>query len=149
MNSLKIEFYSVNGNFGEFSNFARFPIFLKNKLWPTSEHYFQAQKFAGTYLESKIRKAKTPALAAKIGRDRRNPIRKDWESIKENIMKDALRAKFSQHTDLKKLLIDTGNLMLIEHTYNDDYWGDGGNGTGKNRLGCLLMQVREELRNLK
>ncbi len=147
MNVTKIEFYSTNGNFGEFSNFARFPIFLKGRLWPTSEHYFQAQKFAGINLESKIRKAKTPALAATMGRDRRNPIRKDWESIKENVMKDALRAKFSQHPKLKKLLLDTENSILIEHTPNDNYWGDGGNGNGKNRLGYLLMQIREELRN--
>ena len=54
-------------------------------------------------------------------------------------------AKFSQHDDLKILLLSTGEAKLIEHTENDAYWGDGGDGKGKNYLGILLMQVREEI----
>jgi len=57
-----------------------------------------------------------------------------------------VRARFSQHEDLKRLLLDTGDAKLVEHTTNDDYWGDGGDGSGKNMLGRLLMEVREELR---
>jgi predicted NAD-dependent protein-ADP-ribosyltransferase YbiA (DUF1768 family) len=40
-----IRFYSVGDEYGEFSNFAPYPITLGGKRWPTSEHYFQAQKF--------------------------------------------------------------------------------------------------------
>jgi ribA/ribD-fused uncharacterized protein len=61
-------------------------------------------------------------------------------------MLEALRAKFTQHDDLLATLLATGTAMLVEHTANDDYWGDGGDGSGKNRLGYLLMHVREELR---
>ena len=50
----EIQFYSENGPYGEFSNFALFPIKLKGKTWKTTEHYFQAQKFAGTPQEKKI-----------------------------------------------------------------------------------------------
>ena len=35
--------------------------------------------------------------------------------------------------------------MLVEHTGKDAYWGDGGDGSGVNRLGGILMRVREEL----
>ncbi len=61
-------------------------------------------------------------------------------------MLDALRAKFTQHEELRELLLGTGDAGLVEHTANDSYWGDGGDGSGKNRLGVLLMQVRCEVR---
>jgi len=61
-------------------------------------------------------------------------------------MLKALRAKFAQHADLSRMLLKTGDQGLIEHTPNDRYWADGGDGSGRNRLGELLMQVRDELR---
>ncbi len=60
-------------------------------------------------------------------------------------MRQALEAKFTQHDDLRNLLLSTGTAKLVEHTPNDDYWGDGGNGLGKNMLGRLLMEVRDKL----
>lgn len=141
-----IRFYSVGDAYGEFSNFAPFPITLAGKRWPTSEHYFQAQKFADPGLREKIRKAKTPMIAARLGRDRSSPLRRDWESVKVQVMTDAVLAKFTQHEDLRALLLATEDSLLIEHTENDDYWGDGGDGSGKNMLGRILMRVREQLR---
>jgi ribA/ribD-fused uncharacterized protein len=140
-----INFYSTTGEFGCFSNFSRHSIFLKGKRWPTSEHYFQAQKFAGEPDEEEVRMCKTPMLAARMGRDRKRPLRRDWESVKERVMLDALRAKFTQHEELRAFLLGTGEAVLVEHTANDSYWGDGGDGSGRNRLGVLLMQVRAEL----
>ena len=55
--------------------------------------------------------------------------------------------KFNQQLEIAKGLLATGDAILIEHTQNDAYWADGGDGSGKNRLGLLLMQVREELKN--
>jgi ribA/ribD-fused uncharacterized protein len=144
-----IHFYSTTGEYGCFSNFSRHRVFLKGKSWPTSEHYFQAQKFAGEPDEEEVRRAKTPMIAARIGRDRKRPLRRDWESVKERVMLDALWAKFIQHEELKAVLLGTGDATLVEHTANDSYWGDGCDATGKNRLGHLLMQVRAELRRQK
>lgn len=141
-----IHFYAVGDEYGEFSNFAPFKIFVHGKRWPTSEHYFQAQKFAGTPHAEEIRLAKKPRIAADMGRDRKRPLRRDWESVKDNVMLDALRAKFTQHDDLRALLLATGDAELVEHTANDSYWADGGDGSGKNRLGQLLMRLRDELR---
>lgn len=140
-----INFYSTAGEYGCFSNFSRHSIFLKGKRWRTSEHYFQAQKFAGEPDEEQIRLAKTPSVAASMGRDRKRPLRRDWEAVKERIMLEALRAKFTQHKELKGILLGTGEAILVEHTARDSYWGDGGDGSGKNRLGRLLMEVRAEL----
>ncbi len=141
-----INFYSVSDEYGEFSNFAAFPIKLQGKRWPTSEHYFQAQKFKDTGHREETRKAKTPMIAARLGRDRKKKLRRDWESVKDNIMRDAVLAKFSQHQELRDVLLATGEAKLVEHTTNDGYWGDGGDGSGKNMLGRILMQVRDKLR---
>ena len=141
-----IKFYSVTDEYGEFSNFARHPIKLSGKVWPTTEHYFQAMKFESKSDQEEIRKAKSPMEAAKKGRDRKRKLKRNWESIKDNIMREALVAKFTQHDELKSLLLSTGEAKIIEHTENDSYWGDGGDGSGKNMLGRLLMEVREKLK---
>ena len=67
-------FYSTKDAYGEFSNFAAFPIEIDGRIWPTSEHYFQAQKFAGTEHEELIRTTPSPMTVAKIGRDRKRPL---------------------------------------------------------------------------
>lgn len=142
-----ILFYSTSEEFGEFSNFASFPIKIAGKVWPTSEHYFQAQKFTDTHYAEAIRRAKSPMVAARLGRDRKMPLRKDWESVKIGIMRQAVEAKFKQHSVLRELLLSTENRRIIEHTTNDHYWGDGGDGSGKNMLGKILMDIRANLRN--
>jgi N-glycosidase YbiA len=141
-----INFYSVSDEFGEFSNFAAYPIAIDKQIWPTSEHYFQAQKFENAAYRQQIRKANSPIIAARLGRDRRQKLRRNWESVKVGVMRTAVLAKFEQHEDLRALLLSTGDAKLVEHTANDDYWGDGGDGSGKNMLGRILMQVRDSLR---
>ena len=141
-----IEFYSTKDKFGEFSNFSPHPIELDGTTWPTSEHFFQAQKFADGAHQEAIRNAKGAMVAARMGRDRSNKIKDDWEQIKIEVMTRAVRAKFTQHADLRAMLLGTGDATLVEHTRNDAYWGDGGDGSGKNMLGQILMRIRDELR---
>ena len=140
-----VKFYRTSDPFGEFSNFAAFPVRLKGVEWPTSEHYFQAQKFAGTRHEEAVRLAGSPMAAAKMGRDRRRPLRADWEAAKDDVMREAVLAKFEQHPSLRSLLLSTGDAEIVEHTRNDAYWGDGGDGSGLNMLGRILMEVRRGL----
>jgi ribA/ribD-fused uncharacterized protein len=141
-----IRFYRSGDKHGCFSNFSRHPVVMKGKVWPTSEHYFQAQKFAGTEHEEAIRTASGPGDAARMGRDRRRPLRPDWEQVKDDIMREVVLAKFTQHEDLKRILLETGDAELVEHTANDAYWADGGDGSGRNMLGKILMEVRGRLR---
>jgi ribA/ribD-fused uncharacterized protein len=138
-----IHFYSAKGEYGCFSNISRHAIFFNGKRWPTSEHFFQVQKFRGTDHEKAVRRCRTPREAANMGRSRKLPLRRDWESVKDQVMLEATQAKFTEHEDLKAALLGTGGVLLVEHTERDAYWGDG---TGKNRLGQILMQVRKELR---
>lgn len=142
----RILFYRTGDAYGELSNFSKHRIFLKEKVWATSEHFFQAQKFEGTEHEEGVRLARTAKIAAEMGRDRKRPLRRDWEAVKDGVMRMALRAKFAQHEGPREVLLGTGNADLIEHTANDAYGADGGDGSGKNMLGKLLMEVREELR---
>lgn len=141
-----IRFSSLHGEYGCFSNFAAYPVTLKGRVWPTNEHYFQAQKFAGTEHEEAVRLAKTPKLAANMGRSRERPLRADWEQAKDGIMAEVVRAKFTQHADLRRILLETGDATIVEHRAKDSYWGDGPDGSGKNMLGRILMRVRDELR---
>ena len=143
---MPIYFYSPHDTYGAFSNFSRHGIKLNDLWWPTTEHYFQAQKFAGTPHEEAIRLAKTPKQAADMGRDRNRPLRSDWERVKDDIMRVAVRQKFQAHHDLGTMLLDTKDEELIENAPRDYYWGSGADGSGKNMLGKILMEVREELR---
>ncbi len=140
-----IYFYRTSDDHGCFSNFAAYLIDVDGKRWPTSEHYFQAQKFEDAAHREAIRRTKSPMVAARMGRDRKKKLRADWESVKDNVMRKAVRAKFEQHADLRAILLATGEATLVEHTENDSYWADGGDGSGKNMLGRILMEVRTEL----
>lgn len=140
-----IHFYSSTDDYGDFSNFAEYPIRIDGVTWPTTEHYFQAQKFEDAAYRQHIRRASSPMEAARMGRDRKMKLRRDCESAKVSVMHTALLAKFRQHDELRTLLLSTGDAKLVEHTDNDDYWGDGGDGRGRNMLGQLLMRVRETL----
>ncbi|GMK37184.1 hypothetical protein PCCS19_02370 [Paenibacillus sp. CCS19] len=102
-------------------------------------------KFIGTEHEEIIRTASTPMDAAKLGRERSRPLRTDWEMVKDDIMKTAIKAKVIHHESIRNILLSTGNCILVEHTKNDSYWADGGDGSGMNMLGKILMEVRDSL----
>lgn len=143
-----IRFYKVNERYGEFSSFYPSSILLLNEVWATVEHYFQARKFDDPKVWDRIKAMKSPMDAANEGRNRSNILRPDWESVKDGIMYKAVKAKFLQHPNLKRVLLETGSSQITEHTANDDYWADGGNGSGRNVLGNTLMRVRGELREI-
>ncbi|MBN9389504.1 MAG: NADAR family protein [Chloroflexi bacterium] len=141
-----IYFYSNHEDpYGCFSNFSRHGFTLDGKYWPTSEHYFQAQKFVDEPTREQVRLQKSPKLAAEAGRDRKKPLRKDWEEVKDEIMYRAVLAKFQAHTDIKAILLGTGEKPLVENAPGDYYWGCGADGSGLNMLGKILVRVRSEL----
>lgn len=120
-----IKFYKVNDDYGFMSNFAPYSFSDGSRIWPTSEHYFQAQKFLVPQIQEKIRQIASPMDAALEGRNRQNPLRPDWEEVKDEVMLQALRMKFSQNPEIAKELLATGDAIIIEHTRNDAYWADG------------------------
>ena len=144
-----IYFYSWKKPYFEFSNFSNHPIVIDGLVYPTNEHYFQSSKFINKEYAERIRLAKTPADAKRLGTSRKYKIHPDWDTRRIDVMRTAIRAKFTQHEDLKQLLLSTGNSILVEDSPHDYFWGCGKLKTGKNMLGKLLMELREELRNDK
>lgn len=120
------------------------------EIYPSSEHAYQAAKTLDRQERLLIQKCPSPGSAKRAGRN--VTLRKNWDEIKNQIMLEIVRNKFTRHEDLKKDLIATGDAILIEgNTWHDDEWGicfcDSCNGRGHNMLGTILMQVREELKN--
>jgi len=185
MNQTKtvVGFYDKGAPYYQFSNFypETFTDPLTGKVWSTSEHYFQAQKYchpgstpADLAYAELIRSANTPnksfilarqkkkgGYASKWSMNPQNPMtlnaaieqsikdgvkmRPDWELIKEDVMRRALFLKFTQNPALQKLLMSTGTATIEEQSPRDWYWGTGKDGTGKNRLGALLQDLRKDL----
>lgn len=145
-----IKFYRVTEKpYGCFSNFYKSPMVIDGETWPTVEHYFQAMKFPNhPEIRDLIRIEPKPIETKHIANKQYGYLvdKKHWEEIKDEVMYKALLAKYTQHEDLKQILLSTGDSEIIEHTANDTYWADGGDGSGKNVLGKLLMKVREEIK---
>ena len=139
-----IYFYTKNDPYYELSNFSPYGIEVERYYWPTVEHYFQAMKFEGLDQYEKIRDARTPKDAKNLGQSRSVKIRDDWEKVKDRIMLFALRKKFANGR-ARSVLLETVGVRLVENAPDDSYWGCGRTGDGRNRLGAMLMQVREEI----
>lgn len=146
---MTIYFYKVYEPYGCFSNFSPHGIHIQGTNWSTVEHYYQAQKFVGTVdaaLIPLIHKAQTPEKAAAMGRDCERQLRPDWEQVKTQVMRAAVLRKFLTHTDIQAILISTGEQLIVENSPTDYYWGCGGDRSGYNHLGKILMSVRQEIR---
>lgn len=141
-----ISFYLPTDEYGFLCNFSAHGFILDDRYWPTVEHYFQAQKFAGTEHEERIRVSRTPKEAKNLGQTRKLPMRTDWDDVKVEVMRVALKAKFTTHSDLREALLQTGDEELVENAPTDYFWGCGKLGGGENMLGKLLMNTRQSLR---
>ena len=134
---------SFRGKYYCFSNFSEHEVFYDGLFYKNSEAAFQAAKF----LDENIKKRflyLSPSEARKLGKSRSLPLRRDWEEVKDNIMHEIVRAKLTQHPEILKRLLDTKDLELIEgNTWGDRYWGQV-DGFGQNKLGKILMKIREE-----
>jgi|SRR5882724_806674 len=127
------------GEYRWLSNFARVPIEFGGQIYPSVEHAYQAAKTWDLEARMKIREAKTPGEAKRLGK--RLKVREDWDARKIYIMRELLIQKFL-HKDYAKKLVATGDMELIEgNHWGDTFWGRC-NGVGKNHLGILLMEIR-------
>lgn len=126
------------------SNYYIVPVTYNGLTFQSNEAAFQAQK---TLNEGQRRKFTKLAPNKAKAKGRNVVLREDWEQVKNQIMYEICLAKFSQNEDLKEKLLNTGDEELVEgNTWHDTYWGVY-NRKGKNKLGKILMRVREELKN--
>ena len=149
---------ALNAN-REFSNMFEAPMQIDGVTFQTVEHYFQwskAKMFGDAEIEKKIMKTPSPKSVKAYGKKVKNFKKEEWEEKKDGIMKTAVRAKFTQHPELRAKLLATKDAPLGEANPRDKYWGIGtGADTakakvpskwpGKNKLGEILMELRKEL----
>ena len=139
-----------SGKYEFLSNFYNCPVLYDGLQYSNSEAAFHAQKT----LDKNDRKRFTTYHAGKSKREgRRVQLRPDWEEVKDQIMYEICKAKFTQNEDLKKKLIETHPRFLLEGTtaWHDNYWGSCEcerckDIPGLNKLGNILMKIRSELR---
>lgn len=126
------------------SNFHPCIMEFEGIVYPTTEHAFQAMKSLDNEVRLKIASMSTPGKAKRMGRE--IALRPDWEYIKDEVMYQVCKIKFSQPGFTKQLLA-TGDAELVEgNGWNDRYWGvDAVTGVGENKLGKILMRIRSEL----
>lgn len=147
----EIPFYRANEKpYGSFSNLFRRPMEFEGRVYPTAEHAYQAGKARKEEVREWILSAPTPSLVAMAAHGLYTwDIVPEWSRTKFDRMRKVLKAKFTQHEDLKRLLLSTGNARLVEAGRTDNAvnrtWGEV-NGKGLNMLGVLLMEVRDEIK---
>lgn len=136
---------SFRGKYYFLSNFFPAEVTYNGLTYQNNEAAFQAQK---TYSKEERIEFTTLEPRDAKRRGRRVRLRKDWEQVKDSIMEEIVRAKFSQNEELKEQLLATGDAQLVEgNRWNDRYWEvDIRSGVGENHLGKILMKVRSELR---
>jgi ribA/ribD-fused uncharacterized protein len=139
-----ITFYRNTDPYGIFSNHHPAPFILDAVEWRTIEHYYQAQKFPNhPEQREQIRLTPHPMEAKRLAYTYKQGFRSDWESARDAVMLEATRALYAQNADLRSALLATGSEPLGEASPTDYYWGLGADGTGRNRFGEILMQVRD------
>lgn len=131
------------GDYEFLSNFWHSPFVYEGIRYPTNEHFFQAMKTLDPKERMWIASAETPGVAKRRGRS--CTLRPDWEQIKEEVMLTGLRLKFAHPILRTQLIMTDGEDLMEGNWWGDTYWGVC-NGIGRNRLGVLLMQVRDEIR---
>ncbi len=141
-------------------NFSQHPVIIDGVNYPTTEHFFQAQKFAApdptndkrqAFLQAVKVRGNGPADALTVAREWtknwNDAQKKQWYAQNEQVMEKALRAKCEQHPSIATELLSTTNSCLVEDTgeRNETIWGWGNDGSGTNKLGKLWMKLRNEL----
>jgi ribA/ribD-fused uncharacterized protein len=147
----EIRFYRASEKpYGAFSNLYRREIEFEGELFATSEHAYQAGKARKTEVRRWLMAAPSPSLLAMAAHGLYYwDVAPGWSTSKFDRMRAVLRAKFSQHEDLRELLLSTGDARLVESATVDNevnrLWGEV-DGVGRNMLGVMLMDLREALR---
>lgn len=170
LNKKEIKFYSKNKEYREFSNMFIAPFEIEGVVYPSVEHYYQSAKWEDANMKKFITSARSAALAKefsylKPGRwtsdenkklinkakeyTKKNNLsfNKNFDKIKYDVMVNGVREKFKQNENLMTLLLSTGDAVLMENS-PDSYWGIGKDGTGRNNLGNILMNLRDSMLNL-
>lgn len=137
-------------DFYPLSNFSSFRVTYETIDFDTAEHAYHWMKFRASHwlVKDQIEEARSAHDAYKIAQSYRSYRREDWDDVKLDIMRRIIRAKAEQHEYVRRKLLATGDRILVEDSWRDDFWGWGENKRGLNWLGRLWMELRAELRGV-
>jgi ribA/ribD-fused uncharacterized protein len=149
-----ITFRKTAEKFGGLSNMAGGYLLKVNEVQIlTSEALYQACRFPHMPEVQRLIIAERSPMTAKMkSKPYRDNSRPDWDIVRTKVMRWCLQVKLIQNWDkFSQLLLETGNLPIVEDSRKDDFWGakpeDEKILTGANVLGRLLMQVREQIKS--
>ena len=149
------ETYPLEKFYIYFSPYTAHAIEVDGVIFPTTEHAYQCQKYTDKKIIEEIRNAKSPVKARETSQKHKHlqiPEFKNAEH-KLEVTRKLLRLKTEQHEEIRKALLDSGNLQIVKHivTYppGDGFWDDSPDGKGQNHMGRLWMEIREEIRKDK
>ncbi len=140
---MAIKFYTPE--FYVFNNFSAHAVEFRGKLYPTSEHAYQAAKCTDPQGREAIRQARSPLEAKRLANETYRASKDpEWRNKKVQVVEEILRAKLAQHPEAQEALRKSGHEDIIEDSPTDYFWGEGADGSGKNTLGKIWMKLRDE-----
>nr|CCC91581.1 conserved hypothetical protein [Trypanosoma congolense IL3000] len=133
--------------YGDLSPLSPHPVTIRHVQFPSLHHYFLTERFGGLPDAAAFQSAASVWELDRLVRsaEQANRQRADWDQLKVDVMLLGNYMKFKQNDDARELLLGTGTALIVDHTSEDDFWGDAGDGTGHNLLGVILMAVRDRL----
>lgn len=135
-----------------FSPYSAHAIEVDGVVFPTLEHAYQCSRYEDKKIIDEIMSARSPVKAWEVSSKYKHLQISDFkdESHKLDVMKKLMRLKVDQHEEIRKALIDSGDLQIVKHitTYppGDGFWDDGADGSGLNHIGRLWMEIRDEIK---
>ncbi len=145
------DIYPLEKFFIYFSPYTAHALEIEGKIYPTVEHAYQCARYTDLKIIEEIRNARSPMLAWVVSSKYKHLQKPEFknEEHKLSVMKNLMRLKAEQHEEIRKALIESGDLKIVKHitTYppGDGFWDDGEDGTGLNHMGRMWMEIREEL----
>lgn len=129
-----------------FDNFAPFQVEWRGKLYPTSEHAYQAAHFIdiNQELAEKVRLCRSPREASDFANENSAYDDPDWSDKKISYMEEIVRSKLEQHGYIVDTLLSSDDKYIVEMNDDDEFWGWGKNHDGRNELGKIWMKLRDE-----
>jgi len=149
-----VSFRKTKELYGGLSNMCSgFPIQIGEDIFLTSESLYQVCRFNEySDIQRIIQGEKSPMSSKMKSKKYILNTRSDWDDVRVGIMNWCIRMKLKCNWNkFSNLLLSTGNKQIIEDSHKDRFWGcvvDENNYlVGRNVLGKLLVNLREELKN--
>ncbi|MDO3384100.1 NADAR family protein [Gilvimarinus algae] len=140
--------FSMDDPTHPFSRLAVKPFELEGQQWPSVEHYFQAMQLASASERDRVRQLAAPEDARRAGKGWFKKRRKDWRQLRPTLMTRALYIQMRTYPERAKALLETGDLLLVEDSQYDYFWGCGRDKRGTNTYGKILMEIRRKLADI-